>query len=108
MRFVILPFAINGPSSFWQQENRFGFAQTGGYLGFPPAAMQHYAAVGQLFGNFMGLDFLADFVAFCTGTKTQYVVAGPGTKPGMLAVLNTLDWPAQKIDDVTVFTVPAK
>jgi hypothetical protein len=105
-RILILPFAINGPSSFWQQENHFGFTQTGGYLGFPPAPMQHFAAVGELFGNFMGPHFLADFITFCTTTKTQYIVIGPGAKPEMVSALMTLDWPAKKIDDVTVLTVP--
>lgn len=105
-RILILPFAINGASSFWQQENHFGFSQTGGYLGFPPAPMQHFAAVGELFGNFMGPHFLADFVTFCTATKTQYIVIGPGAKPEMVSALMTLDWPAKKIDDVTVLTVP--
>jgi hypothetical protein len=105
-RILILPFATIGPSSFWQQENHFGFTQTGGYLGFPPAGMQHFAAVGELFGNFMGSHFLADFVTFCTATKTQYVVIGPGMKPDMASALQALDWRAQKIDDVTVLTVP--
>jgi hypothetical protein len=105
-RILILPFAINGPSSFWQQENHFGFSQTGGYLGFPPAPMQHFAAVGELFGNSMGPHFLADFITFCTATKTQYIVIGAGAKPEMVSALMTLDWPAKKIDDVTVLTVP--
>ncbi len=105
-RILVLPFAINGPSSFWQQENNFGFTQTGGYLGFPPAPMQKFTAVGELFGNFMGPNFLYDFVRFCAATKTQYVVAGPETKPQIAKALNTLNWKAQKINNVTVFTVP--
>jgi hypothetical protein len=105
-RLLILPFAISGPSSFWQQESGYSFAQTGGYLGFPPASMQHYAAVGQLFGNYQGPGFVNDFKVFCSATQTQYVVAGPGTSAAMLAALVQLNWPVQKIDDVTIFTVP--
>jgi hypothetical protein len=105
-RILILPFAINGPSSFWQQENHFGFTQTGGYLGFPPAPMQRFAAVGELFGNDMTPAFSADFVAFCRAVGTQYVVVGPGANAAMVLAIKKLDWRAQKIDDVTVFTVP--
>lgn len=103
---LILPFSINGASSFWQQENQFGFTQTGGYLGFPPASMQHFAAVGELFGNFMGPGFLADFSTFCRATQTQVVVVGTGANPAMVAALRTLAWPVRKVDDVTIFTVP--
>jgi hypothetical protein len=38
-RILVLPFGINGPSPFWQQQSQFGFLQTGGYLGFPPRRM---------------------------------------------------------------------
>ncbi|OYV28385.1 MAG: hypothetical protein B7Z81_15770, partial [Acidocella sp. 20-61-6] len=103
---LILPFSINGASSFWQQENQFGFTQTGGYLGFPPASMQHFAAVGELFGNFMGPGFLADFTAFCRATRTRYVVVETGANPAIVAALRTLAWPVRKVDDVTIFTAP--
>jgi hypothetical protein len=105
-RILILPFAINGPSSFWQQENDFGFTQTGGYLGFPPNAMQHFTAVDKLDGNTVGPDFDADLVAFCSATKTQYIVAGPGTSVALLSMLRDFLWQERKIDDVTIFTVP--
>jgi hypothetical protein len=68
--------------------------------------MQSYPATIQLFGGIENPDFPADFKNFCFGTKAQYVVAGPGTPPALWAVLAQLGWPAQKIDDVTVFTVP--
>jgi hypothetical protein len=105
-RLLVLPFGGHGPSTYWQVENHFGYQQAGGYLGFPPAAMQHYAAVLPLFSNTQGPNFAQDFEAFCFGTQTEYVVAGPGTTPAMMAVLAKLHWTAQKIDDVTVFTVP--
>jgi hypothetical protein len=105
-RLLVLPFGGHGPSTYWQVENDFGYQQAGGYLGFPPAAMQHYAAVIPLFSGTQGLHFLNDFAEFCIGTQTQYVVAGPGTTSAMLAVLAQLHWTAQKYDDVTVYTVP--
>ncbi|HUW80191.1 MAG TPA: hypothetical protein VMV54_04750 [Acidocella sp.] len=105
-RLLILPFGIAGPSSYWQAENGFGFSQVGGYLGFPPVEMQAYPAVPQLFSNTFLPGFTADFVKFCRQTGVQYVIAGPGTVPGEWATLQALDWRAQKIDDVTVFTVP--
>jgi hypothetical protein len=104
-RLLILPFAINGPSSFWQMESGFGFTQTGGYLGFPPAPMQKYKAVGELFGNLVQPDFGPEFVRFCRVTHTQYVVVTPGVEPGMVAAIVALDWPMKKIDGVMVFSV---
>jgi hypothetical protein len=105
-RLLVLPFGGRGPSTYWQVENDFGYQQAGGYLGFPPAAMQHYAAVLPLFSGTEGPNFPHNLAAFCLGTQTQYVVAGPGTTPAMLAVLAQLHWTAQKYDNVTVFTVP--
>ncbi len=105
-RLLLLPFGISGPSSYWQAENNFGFTQTGGYLGFPPKAMQHFKAIWQMLGSEWGADFPANFVKFCEQTNTQYVVAGPGTPAAMLTVLARLHWPSRQVDDVTIFTVP--
>jgi hypothetical protein len=106
-RVLILPFGITGPSSFWQQQNRFGFSQSGGYLGYPPGAAQHDPIFMRFYFGLDSPGFLADFVAYCHATLTQYVVAGPGTTDKFLARIKTLDWSEKKIDDVTVFTVPA-
>jgi hypothetical protein len=105
-RILVLPFAINGADMFWQLENRFGFSQTGGYLGFPPAAMQAYPAVGELFGGQADALVPAAFARFVTAMGTQYVVAGPGTPPALLAKVATLGWPERRVDDVTIFDVP--
>jgi hypothetical protein len=105
-RLLILPFAGNGPSSFWQMQNDFGFTEVGGYLGFPPKPAQSYKAVGEMFGNVTESDFLTEFVRYAQTAGAQYVVAGPGANPAMVSAVSSLDWPTQKIDDVTVFTVP--
>jgi hypothetical protein len=107
-RLLILPFAINGASSFWQQDSGFSFTQTGGYLGFPPAAMQIYPAVHELFSGDATQLSLADFTAFVVVTHTQYIVAGPGTSPGLFAALAQLHWKMQQTDDVTIYTVPGE
>jgi len=105
-RILILPFAINGASSFWQAEAGFSFAQTGGYFGFPPAKMQHFHAVGELYGKYMDPSFLADLRSFCAATNTQYIVAGPGTSAALTASLAQLHWKMQQTDDVMIYTVP--
>ena len=106
-RLLILPFAINGPSSYWHEQNRFGFTEVGGYLGFPPKPAQAYKAVGEMFGNVMEPDFLAEFTRYAEQNGAQYVVAGPGANAAMVAAIATLGWPARQVDDVTIFTVPA-
>jgi hypothetical protein len=105
-RVLILPFGINGPSSFWQMENGFGFSQTGGYLGFPPAAMQGYPAVMELNGGNPDDLVPGDFVQFVKAMRTQYVVAGSGTPAGLLAKIAGLGWTENRVDDVTIFVVP--
>jgi hypothetical protein len=105
-KLLILPFAGNGAGTYWQQENNFGFAQTGGYLGPPPAADINNPAVVQLFDNVMDADFLSDFKTFCWTSGTQYVVAGPGTPAAERAALAQLGWRTAEVDDVTVLTVP--
>jgi hypothetical protein len=105
-RLLILPFAINGPSSYWQQENRFGFTEVGGYLGFPPRPAQAYKGVGELFGNGVQPDFLPEFTRYAEQNGAQYVVVGPGTTAEMAAAIATLGWPRRQVDDVVIFTVP--
>jgi hypothetical protein len=106
-RLLVLPFALHGPSSYWQQESQFGFTQASGFLGFPPAAMQHFAAIGEMFGPHLSAKFPAEFVAYCQQSGAQAVVAGPGTTPDLLAVLDALGWPKRAVDDVVIYTVPA-
>lgn len=105
-RLLVLPFALHGPSSFWQMENGFGYTQVGGYLGFPPRPAQAFKAVGELFGGTVGPGFADDFATYARTAGTQYVVAGPGTQADLLAAIATLGWPQKQVDDVTIFTVP--
>jgi len=105
-RLLILPFAINGPSSFWQMQNAYGFTEVGGYLGFPPKPAQSFPAIGELFGNFLKPSFGSDFAAYAQAAGAQYVVVGPGANPAMLAAISSLGWKSQVTDDVIIFTVP--
>jgi hypothetical protein len=107
-RVMILPFSIHGPSSFWQVQSQFSFAQTGGYLGFPPAAAQKYPAVQEMFSGDDAAVKLPDLQNFLAATSTQFIVAGPGTSAGIYAVLAQLHWKMQQTDDVTIYTVPAQ
>jgi hypothetical protein len=106
-QLLILPFGFSGPSSYWQVENNFGFTQTGGYLGFPPRGMQHFAAVWELTAQDPAGIKPADVADFAQGTKADYIVAGPGTPAAEIAVIAQLHWRERKIDDVTIFDVPA-
>lgn len=106
-RLLVLPFSINGPSSFWQQQEKFGFVQTGGYLGFPPRPMQRYPAVSELFAGNQSAHFLADVTDFCEATHTQFIVMGPGTTAVVRDAITKLNWPARRFDDVVVYTVPS-
>ncbi len=105
-RLIILPFALNGPSSYWQMQNQFGFTEVGGYLGFPPKPAQAYKAVGYMFGNLVPPDFGAALAEYAHAAGARYLVAGPGANPKMLAAIAALGWSAQKLDDVTIYTVP--
>lgn len=106
-RVLILPFSIQGPSSFWQAENHYGFVQTGGYLGFPPRPMQIYPAVSELFGGTENPGFLNDVVTFCAATHTQFIVIGPGTSRRVQEAITRLNWPRRIVDDVVIYAVPA-
>ncbi len=106
-RIAILPFGFYSPSMFWQAESGFAFAQTGGYLGFPPARVQDD---GVLMRIFFGIDDPAKvqgFTAYCHRTATNFVIAGPGAPADMVSGLRALGWPARQVDDVTILTVPA-
>lgn len=103
---LILPFSKDGASAFWQAENEFGFDQAGGYLGYPPAGAQDDPAVHQLWWNKLTPSFPEDFTRFAQRSGAGYVVVGPGTPADQLAALASLQWSAQKIDDVTIYTIP--
>ncbi|HYP64165.1 MAG TPA: hypothetical protein VEQ16_09765 [Acidocella sp.] len=103
---LILPFSINGPSSFWQAENEFGFTQVGGYLGFPPHWAQNDPAVTQLWSGKLTPGFTQDLTSMAERWGADYVVAGPGTPADQRATLATLGWRAQNVDDVTIYAVP--
>jgi hypothetical protein len=105
-RLLVLPFSINGPSAFWQADEKFGFVQSAGYVGFPPRAMQRYPAVGELFSGAGAPHLSADIAAFCNSTRTQYIVLGPGTTAGVRSAVAGLHWRARRFDDVIVYTVP--
>jgi len=64
-------------------------------------------AVVQLFDNTPGPGLGNALRRWCLASRTQYVVAGPGTPAALFAVLGSLRWPERRVDDVTVFTVPA-
>jgi hypothetical protein len=87
-------------------ENNYGFTQVGGYLGFPPKPAQKYQAVGEMFGNMMKPGFLTAFVKYAQENGAQYLVAGPGADPKILAAIATLGWPERRVDDVIIFSVP--
>jgi hypothetical protein len=105
-QLLILPFANNGPSSYWQMESQFAFTQTGGYLGYRPAAVQSFPGLNQIFAAEPGPGFAAAVAHFAMATGTQFLVLGPGTKPEMARALTSLDWPTRHVDDVTILTVP--
>ena len=107
-RVLILPFSINGPSSYWQMENHFGFTQIGGYLGFPPEPMQKYGVMAEMVGNNPQPEFVPEFVRFCQAMRTQYIIIGPGANLVLVKAISTLNWSTRKIDDVTVVTVPSQ
>jgi hypothetical protein len=105
-RAAVLPFGFFSPAMYWQAESGFAFALTGGYLGFPPARVQQNAALMRYFFGQKVPGIIPVFAAYCHETGTQYVLAGPGTSPEMVAGLRALGWPARQVDDVIVFTVP--
>lgn len=106
-RLLILPFGITGPSSYWQAQSGFAFAQTGGYLGYPPARMQGNMPLMRLYFGLPSPGLAAALAQYCARTGTQYVVAGPGAPDFGLKALAKLGWASRHVDNVTIFTVPA-
>ncbi len=106
-RLLLLRDQNDDPSSFWQAEQQFGFAQSQGYLGFPPQSARFYPAVEDLSFGWPSAQLGRDIADFCAVTKTQFVVAGPDISAGLLRAMAGLAWPEQKIDGVMIFTVPA-
>ncbi|HUW80192.1 MAG TPA: hypothetical protein VMV54_04755, partial [Acidocella sp.] len=105
-RVLILPFGIHSDSSYWQQENEFGFVQTGGYLGYPPRDNDKNPAVRQMMLRKYNASLAEDLRNFCAQTKTEFIIVGSTLDPPVSGALRQLAWPHQQVDDVTIFTVP--
>lgn len=105
-RILILPFGAVGPSALWQAENKFGFSQTGGYLGYPPGRIQSDNDIMRFFFGLPSAGFVRDFNSFCKSTGTMFIVEGPGTPKVLQDQLETLSWPSRQFDDVLVLSVP--
>jgi hypothetical protein len=104
-QLLILPFGFYSPSSYWQVESGFAFAQTGGYLGFPPTSMQrNKVMINFYFENHLpGLP--AAFAAYCRSTGTQYVVAEPGAPADITSAMTGWGWTKRHFGDADVYTV---
>jgi hypothetical protein len=105
-KLLVFPFSLQGPSCYWQVENKFGFRQTAGYVGYPPAPMQRFGAVLELFGGTVKSGLGGQIAQFAQATRTGFIVIGPGTKPAVIAAIRSLGWPSRDIDDVTIVGVP--
>ena len=105
-KLLFLPFGFNGHATYWQVESNFGFALTGGYLGFPPVQVQRMEPIMRLYLGLETPNLLKSLVAYCQDTRTDFVVAAPGTPVALVAGLQGLKWPRKQVDDVTIFTVP--
>jgi len=106
-RLLILPQRTGDPSAFWQAENRFGFAQTQGYLGFPPQSMRFHPAVRDFMFGWRSAHLGQDISELTDSTSTQYVIAGPDTPPELLQAMDKLSWPKRAVDGTMIFAVPA-
>jgi hypothetical protein len=105
-KLLILPFGMAGNSSFWQAQSQFAFTQTGGYLGAPDVSLQTDVPMLTLYEGDDVPDLAPDLAAYCRHTGTDFVVATSHTSPVIMAAVKSLGWPARRVDDVTVFTVP--
>jgi len=105
-RLLILPFGASGASMFWQAEDKFGFNQPAGYLGYPPARMQADIPEMELFFGLPVADPVGVLVTYSESTNTDAIVVTPDTPPDILKGLNALGWHHEDIDDVTVYKVP--
>jgi hypothetical protein len=107
-RVLILPFASQGHSTYWQAENHFGFIQTGGYLGYPPRDNLHTLAVYELLLRRYGPTFAADLQQYCLSTGTQFVIADKKLNPRVEVALAQLGWPRQEFGDFYIYSVNGK
>jgi hypothetical protein len=105
-KLLVFPFSLQGPSCYWQVENEFGFRQSAGYVGYPPAPMQRFGAVLELFGGTVQPGLGAQIAHFAQATDTDFIIIGPGTQTAVIAAIRGLGWPSRVIDDVTVVRVP--
>lgn len=105
-RLLILPEKNLDISPFWQAENKFGFSQTMGYLGVPPQSAQSHLAVDDMMFGWKSAHLGPDVAELCFATKTQFVIASPGTQVDLLQAMKGLSWPEKTIDGMMVFTVP--
>jgi hypothetical protein len=106
-RVLILPGPTEDNSAFWQAENGFGFAQVTGDLGIPPFTARAYAGVNDIAFNRAPPGLAADLAAYAQASGARFVIAGPDARPAMVRAMAASGWPARRVDEVTIYTVPA-
>jgi hypothetical protein len=107
-RVLILPFGIHGNSTYWQEESRFGFVQTGGYLGYPPRNDANIPAVSELFNRHYRATFVADLERYCLNTGTQFVIADKNVDTAVKAALAQSGWPRRQYGDLYIYSVTSR
>lgn len=105
-KILILPFGIFSPSMYWQMTSGFAFAQSGGYLVFPPARVQDDAVLMKLFFGTIGPDTLNAMKNYILATHADALVVAPGADPALVSGAAQFGWPAVEDYGVRVYTVP--
>ncbi len=105
-RLLILPGADGNFSALWQATSGFAFAQTQGYLGFPPLSAAAQPATADVMFHRPSAHLDRDIAQLCAATGTQYVVLGGATDPAAAAAMRRLAWPSRRVGGVTIFDVP--
>ena len=104
---IVLPFAYNGPSMFWQLESGMKFNMVGGYVGtFAPPPFRRLQVTSDLFSGVPGKGFQDLFRAYCAQFHVKLVIVCPGTPNPLAKAVKHEGWAAKKYGKCTAYYVP--
>lgn len=103
---LVLPFAGSGPGMAWQVDARMGFVQTGGYVGFIPAAEPEHPLFDDLSAGTLNPGTINALDLLCITHGVQYILLAPNTAPALRAAILAQGWPVQAAQGVTIVKLP--
>ncbi|HUD10516.1 MAG TPA: hypothetical protein VMR28_02465 [Candidatus Saccharimonadales bacterium] len=103
---IILPFAYQGNSLYYQYTSGMEFTQTGGYIGFIPPDQLSNPVIYSFYTNVLPPDYTQQLAAYCHDNHVAEIIYANNTSPVLIRAINNLGWKEQVVQNQVIVKVP--